>query len=568
MNQKRKILFTGEASYVATGFGTIWNEVIKRLHGAGELDIAEMGSYAHEGDPRNQTIPWKFYPVAPHPQDEEGNRIYKSNYHVNQFGALKFPEVCLDYKPDIVCGLRDFWMDEYIQKSPFRDNFIEILMPTIDGEPQKQLWLDNYKQADYIFTYSEYGKNLLQTTGRPGTNFVSLASPGVDLDMFYPVEDKKIHKQKLGLPGDALIIGMVSRNQKRKLFFDLIEAFSMWLQKSKSKGHMDLANRTFLYLHTSYPDVGYDIGKAAQIFGVSNKILMTYLCSQCKTAFAYRFGGEKINCIKCKNQNAHPTNANHQCPRDVLAAIYNLFDIYVQYSICEGDSMTLREAQACGIPTMAVDYSAMQDHLKNPTSIPIKVQRFFWEPITETEQKRALPDNMDFVNKLDRFLKLNHEKREQLRVETRKYCETLVDVWGQETKLPRSSWDRTAAIWGNLLRTCNIKNQNETWLCPRAKIHKPNLQMPKSKMDNIEFANWVIESIWGRNDFKNTYFALEWATALGIGWKIQDGGRIEVNRESMVKYFLNLANEKNILEQKRISILNRKNKNGLGIFKI
>ncbi len=46
-DRKRRILFIGEASFLATGFSTYWQEVIKRLHATGEFEIAEMGSYAH-----------------------------------------------------------------------------------------------------------------------------------------------------------------------------------------------------------------------------------------------------------------------------------------------------------------------------------------------------------------------------------------------------------------------------------------------------------------------------------------------------------------------------------------
>ena len=44
-----------------------------------------------------------------------------------------------------------------------------------------------------------------------------------------------------------------------------------------------------------------------------------------------------------------------------LVEIMNMFDIYVQYAICEGFGMPQVEAAACGIPIASVDYSAMND---------------------------------------------------------------------------------------------------------------------------------------------------------------------------------------------------------------
>jgi len=254
---KKRVLFIGEASFLATGFSTYWNEVIKRLYATDEFEIAEMGSYAHDDDPKCQQVPWRFYPVAPARQNQQAMQRYMAN-QTNQFGEWRFEDICLDFKPDIVCGIRDFWMDEFVLRSPFRQNFSFIWMPTIDGEPQRELWLDSYKQCDKILTYSEYGMNLLHKTGRRGTRLTTIASPGADLEIFKPPEDKRNHKARLGIDPNSLIVGTVMRNQKRKLYYDLIEAFSQWLYHSRSKGHLDLAKRTFLYLHTSYPDVGYD----------------------------------------------------------------------------------------------------------------------------------------------------------------------------------------------------------------------------------------------------------------------------------------------------------------------
>ena len=127
--------------------------------------------------------------------------------------------------------------------------------------------------------------------------------------------------------------------------------------------------------------------------------------------------------------------------------------------------MPLTEAQACGVPTMAVRYSAMEDHLDSPTAIPIEVERFFWEAIIETEQRRALPSNTDFVSKLDRFLKQSEAVRDEKARQTRAYIEEAVPTYGQDQPMRRRGWERTAAIWGQVIRETTIKDQQTTWLC-------------------------------------------------------------------------------------------------------
>jgi glycosyltransferase involved in cell wall biosynthesis len=556
-NSKRRILFTGEASFLATGFSTYINEVMKRLHATGEFELAEQGSYAHDDDLRCQQVPWKFYPVAPARSNQQAMQKYASR-PTNQFGEDKFTDVCLDFKPDIVISITDWWMSEYVERSPLRPNFSWVQMPTIDGEPQKPVWLDTYKRSDGILTYSDYGMNLLKKTGRRGTKLITKASPGVDLETFKPPDDKRAHKTRLGIDPNSLIVGMTARNQKRKLYYDLIEAFSMWLHQSKTKGHLELAKKTFLYLHTSYPDVGYDIGKAIRDFKVSNKVIMTYLCNNCQTAYPSFFAGELTICRKCGKLAAHPPNANHSCPRNVLADIMKTFDLYVQYSICEGSGMPPVEAMCCGVPVMAVDYSAMHDYFDCPTAIPIRVQRFFWEAIIETEQKRALPDNMDFVNKLDRFLKQNESKRIEKSQQTRNYAEELIETYGQDQKMPRYSWDRTAAIWGQVLRETKIKDQQTTWLCPTSRVHNPILTPPSNDMNNSEFVNWVIGKIWNRPDMLRTHFAGEWLKSLNSGSKTVGDKRIPFGRKEFVDHFMGMIQQSNVIEEKRLAILNRK----------
>jgi len=560
VKRKKRILFVGEASYIATGFGTYWNEVLRRIHDTQEFEIAELGSYSSEGDPKIQQIPWKFYPVAPRPDDEASKKAYNSK-RTHQFGEWRFEDVCIDFQPDIVCGIRDWWMDEFVLRSPLRKYFKFLWMPTIDGFPQKEAWLDSYEQCDGVLTYSEWGMDLLKKYGRESTKLITVASPGADLDMFSPVPDKKQHKAKLGIDPETLIVGTIMRNQKRKLYYDLIEAFADWVYKNKNKGHLDLVKRTFLYLHTSYPDVGYDIGRAVQEFKLGNKVLMTYLCTQCGTAFPAFFTGQVTTCKSCRKPSAHPPNASHHCPRNVLANIINTFDIYVQYSICEGWGMPLTEAQACGIPTMAVKYSAMEDHLKNPGSITIEVERFFYEAIIETEQRRALPSNKDFVAKLDSFLKRSDLQRDVYAKKTRDHIVEPVETYGQDEKLPRRGWDRTAAIWANVLREQEIYDPADTWEYPRPRVHQPDLRQPKKYMNNSEFVRWAISDILDRPELVYTYFAAEWITALNTGFKVEVDQRIPVDRNRVIEYFLNLINHRNEVEQRRVNRLQQVDSN-------
>lgn len=543
---KKRVLLVNEASYLATGFSTYGNEILSRLYKSGEFELAEFGSYARDDDPRNKNIPWKFYPNQPSNNDQEGLKQYHSD-RTAQFGSLRFPQVCLDFKPDIVIDIRDYWMCEFIDRSPSRQYFKMILMPTIDGIPQKEDWLDLYGRSDKILTYSDWGFNVLKSSGRENTPLVCPAYAGVDIDTFKPPADKREHKQKFGFAPDSIIIGMVARNQKRKLFYDLIEAFAQWIYKNKSKGHLALVNKTFLYLHTSYPDQGWDLGKAIQEFNVGNKVLMTYLCKNCNTAFPSFFAGELCYCKKCNKLAAQPPNANTHVPRHILSGIMQLFDLHVQYSISEGFGMPSVEAMACGVPVAATRYSAMEDYFNAPYSIPIEVDRYFREPMTETEQRRAYPSNKDFVQKLDNFMKLNEDRRKEISKKIRDYIVEPIQTYGTDQKFPRYSWDRTAEIWRNVIRDTEIHDRSKTWDNNHPLLKDPN-KKPPNNLNNADFVRWLIGDFWQRPKLCYTMFAGQWIKGLNCGF-IQEGPRqIQINKQIAYDNFKNMIENENKFE--------------------
>ena len=147
---KKRILFTGEASFLNTGFSNIYRELLPRLVKTGKYLLAEQGSYARADDSRIHDFirgRWKFYPVMPMTEAENAEFNDPKNFNPRvgqntwQFGEGKFSEHCADFKPDIISSLRDNWMDFWIGESPFRNYFKWIWMPTLDSMPQKEDWI-------------------------------------------------------------------------------------------------------------------------------------------------------------------------------------------------------------------------------------------------------------------------------------------------------------------------------------------------------------------------------------------------------------------------------------------
>ena len=168
-DRKKKILLCNEASFLNTGYATYGRELMKRLYASNKYELAELATYVSPNDERFSQIPWKTYSNLPDPNDAQESDLYRSNV-TYQFGEFKFEHVLLDFQPDIVVDIRDWWMLEFEERSPFRGLFYWAIMPTVDASPQNEQWLSTYNSADAVFNYSDWGYEVLKQEGGGSIN--------------------------------------------------------------------------------------------------------------------------------------------------------------------------------------------------------------------------------------------------------------------------------------------------------------------------------------------------------------------------------------------------------------
>ena len=154
--KNKKVLFCSEASWLSTGYSVYTKEVLSRLRQIDGLEVAELSCYVDANDGNIPNSPWKIYPNKPVAGDAAYDS-YKGNVTA-QFGDQTFNAVMLDFQPDVVMDIRDWWMVEFQQRSPFRDFFHWAIMPTVDALPQANQWINTYATADSVFAYSEFGR--------------------------------------------------------------------------------------------------------------------------------------------------------------------------------------------------------------------------------------------------------------------------------------------------------------------------------------------------------------------------------------------------------------------------
>lgn len=482
---KKRILFCSEATFLNTGYATYTREILNYLHSTGKYELAEMASYGQQGDPRAAGIPWKFYGVMPGenaPEDQV--RAYNSK-GTNQFGEWIFEHVCLDFMPHVVCDIRDFWALDFIERSPFRPYYKMALMPTVDAAPQARQWVATYQGADAIFTYSDWAGGVLKEQSGGKINYLGSAPPSAN-PAYQPVGDKILHKKKFGIDPEYKIIGTVMRNQRRKLYPDLFKAFRMFLDKSEDK-------KFYLYCHTSYPDLGWDIPELLQQHSLASHVLFTYICQETRKPFVSTFRGAVTQSPYTGKFGATLSNVKHGASYEDLSSIINLFDLYVQYANCEGFGLPIVEAAACAVPVMATDYSAMQSVVRQLQGFPIKPKALYKE--LETGCMRAVPDNERAVEMFIEFFGKTHEER--LRIG--KTHRENFDKYFQ--------WDISGKKWEDYFDSFEAPSLEKTWTSP-PRIRTPE-EKPKELPPNIqhqELARWLIAKVFCEPEKLNTFF--------------------------------------------------------------
>jgi len=507
--RKLRILWCGEASFLHTGYAVYAKEVLTRLYNTGKYKIAEMACYASHDNPNINQAPWRVYPTMPTSQSEAD--AYASN-QTYQFGEWRFDDICLDFRPDVVIDIRDWWMIEYQQRAAFRKFYKWAIMPTVDSHPQQEQYLATYMDADAVFTYSEYGRDVLENETNGHIKVEGVPSPGANFDALKPHPNKKQHRELFGFVDDVNIIGTVMRNQRRKLYPNLISSFRNMLDNNP-----DLQSNTYLYLHTSYPDLGWDLPYFIKKYNMGSHTILTYKCLSCGSFFPSFFQGAKTSCQKCGKINAVLPNTSQGLTTEELGAVMNWFDIYVQYSVCEGFGMPQVEAAACGVPVITVKYSAMESVGEKLKAEFIEPKSFFWDSPTHSE--RAIPDDEQLSKKIAEFVRLPRSMK------SKKGMDCYIGAKRNYT------WDRAAAIWEDYLDKIEPESHEETWES-KPEIHRYTNQIPDNIQNNNDFISWAIQNVWGQSDKTNSYVAMRLLRDLNDGKAPQGLGSIHYDDNS------------------------------------
>jgi glycosyltransferase involved in cell wall biosynthesis len=487
--RKKRILFCSEATFLNTGYATYTREILNYLHGTGKYEIAEMAAYGEKNDPRAANIPWRYYGVMPNqncePKATQQELEAYNSRPTNQFGEWAFENVCLDFFPDFVCDIRDFWMLDFAERSPFRPYFNWVVMPTVDARPQARQWIATYAGADACLTYSDWAGGVLKDQSGGKINYLGSAPPSAH-PAYSPVEDKNMHKLKFGIDPSYKIIGTVMRNQRRKLYPDLFQAFKKFLDKAKSKKY-------YLYCHTSYPDLGWEIPELLHENEISANVLFTYICPETKKPFPSVFKGAICQSPYTGKWGATLSNVKNGLSYGDLSNVVNLFDLYTQYANCEGFGLPQVEAAACGVPVCGTDYSAMESVLRKLEGFTITPAALYKE--LETGCLRAVPDN-EYASEIffHFFEKMSEEDRISMGKRTRENFEKYYQ------------WNLSGSVWENYFDSTPLIPFDQGWgSAPRIFKPQEKIDVSQSNLKPSELSRWLLSNVLGEPEKIGTF---------------------------------------------------------------
>jgi glycosyltransferase involved in cell wall biosynthesis len=301
-----KVMFHSNAPWVGSGYGQS-----VRWFGRALLELGhEVAVTAYHGL-QSGVVEWDGLVIYPQGNTPYGNDVGVA--HAKHFGA------------DVLVPILDAWVLGTLALDAARAKLPLVLWSPVDQAPVPPDVLAVGKLARMFACFSRWGTEQAKRAGLQNVRYVPL---GIDTAAYAPLPKDEARKLAR-LPADAYLAGIVSANKcphSRKAWAQQMEGFSLF-----RASHPE----AMLYIHADpipQPGSGWNLHRLAEQYGITDAVI-----------FADRY----------QLLLGYST--------EQMRAIYCSLDVLLHASAGEGFGLPLLEAQACGVPVIAGDWTSMSE---------------------------------------------------------------------------------------------------------------------------------------------------------------------------------------------------------------
>jgi glycosyltransferase involved in cell wall biosynthesis len=302
-----RIIWHSNAGWNSSGYGVQTALFVPRIAGLGH-EITISAPYTFGGSP----LDWQGFTTLPCARDTAGNDVLPSHYEY--------------FNADLVITLCDvFGLTKSM--NVLREMNVVHWFP-VDTDPLSEGDVTVLREGQGVpVAMSRFGERVLHAEGAE-----PLYVPhGVDTEVFRPGDPMLYRDTIPGVTADTFVVGLCAMNRDpyRKAFAEQMLAFARFHSR-----HPD----SFMSLHTTpvawnAGNPGTNLPGLAARLGISGAVGFP-------DAYSYDMG---------------------MITREQLAVWYNGLDVLSLCSYAEGFGLPLIEAQACGVPVITTDGSAMSE---------------------------------------------------------------------------------------------------------------------------------------------------------------------------------------------------------------
>ena len=519
---RHKILLQTNPPWMKTGLGENGRALMKYF--LKRKDKYELVYYCTQGtsvaDPMTKVMPVKAYGCIPNnPQIVAELQSDPAKAHSASYGNFLIDEIVEKEKPTIWLGSDDIWSFAGIRDKPWFKKINSIYHVTVDSRPVLEEAFNQARSTKHFYTWAKFASKEMKRVD-PLSQHAGTIYGAFDTHMYYPITpvQKAELRKRFGISDQETIFFYLSRNQLRKGFPQLIQAFAEF------KKDFPFA-KARLHFHTSFSEKGngWDIPKLMSYYGLKKEdILCTYVCRSCGQWHVKPYDGEDIDCPYCGAKKSMITcNVVNGVPDEEMPLLYGMADASPNVFTSGGLERGVASAMLCGLPVAVTNYSCGEDYCEQPFVHSLK-----FNPTSEANTNfiKAATD----ISSIKSYFAKIHKATTK---EKKEWSER-----GRDWAVKTFSTDVIGEQWEKVFDSMPHPDWSSISVAPESK--NPDYPMPDIK-DNSEFVLDLYKNVLKMDETKEGDGYKNWMAQLNAG----------ITREAIYKFFIDTArteNQKNV----------------------